>query len=154
MEIKIDHKAVREMFDKDHEFEVLVKKNILETSLKHQTWKIVDEKVRSVIGNEIRNVNDTLLTGTYPRVLNPFIEARIKESLERSLDKTINDYIDSKLKTIRDDMKKEIDNRAEYIIAQVDEFLEKTINHNMAMIINDKVNEKIKNVIDGLEKTL
>lgn len=147
MELKIDHKVVRDLMDSDPEFKVQVKEAILKTAVKNQAWKMVNAEMRDIINGAITKCHrehlDRVGNG---RVVSASIEKIIADRFEDELNATISVAVEG----VRADTLKNVQERADRIKRQANEYIESVINKKVAEHINAQVMEKLQEVVESI----
>lgn len=148
IEIKIDHKTVRDLMDADPEFKVKVKQAILETAVKHESYRMVDVEMRKIIDAEISQAYNVMFKYMNGKRLIP---DHIKEEISRLFSNRVQEAVNKCCSEAMESIRKKTEERAAYIESVCIANVEKVVNKAVAQTISDKVDERIAAVVNALK---
>jgi hypothetical protein len=150
MKINADHKLLLDLFEQDPDLKIEVKKNILETSLKHESWKIIDEKVRIALTSVISEFNYEIIER---KSYNKFVLSEsLKSLIKKQFDNELSGFIENEIEKMEEAIEEKINEKTKYFESLIDDYIDKQINKGLAQYIEKQIKMKINQVIKTLKE--
>jgi hypothetical protein len=152
----LDHKVIREILDKNPEFEVEIRSKILKTALSGRAMSIKDSKF-----DEFAKGAEAAIVGILEDSIGKWSSSHWNKSFE--LNKKVKNEIETEVgtqyrKMLRDmvgevekELKEYAKGRLSTMEKSVDEHIEKTVNQGVANLISEKVKEELEKIREGLK---